>query len=119
VTLWGTGTPTREFLHVDDMARASLFVLDLPRDDYDAVMAGGISHINVGSGDEISIRELATMIADVVGFKGKIVQDLSKPDGTPRKVMDSSLLASLGWRPDIGLKDGLAESYRWFLENAA
>ncbi|MBT8418296.1 MAG: GDP-L-fucose synthase [Silicimonas sp.] len=119
VTLWGTGTPTREFLHVDDMARASLFVLDLPRGDYDAVMAGGISHINVGSGDEISIRELATVIADVVGFKGKIVQDLSKPDGTPRKVMDSSLLASLGWRPDIGLKDGLAESYRWFLENAA
>lgn len=118
VTLWGTGTPTREFLHVDDMARASLFVLDLPRGDYEAAMAGGVSHINVGSGDEISIRDLAKLVAEVVGFRGEIVQDLSKPDGTPRKVMDSARLNALGWQPSVSLKDGLAESYRWFLENA-
>ena len=118
VTLWGTGSPTREFLHVDDMASASLFVLGLERTRYEEITAAGISHINVGSGDEISIRNLATLVARTTGFRGQIVQDTSKPDGTPRKVMDSSLLRSLGWTPGISLESGLADTYAWYLENA-
>ena len=118
VTLWGTGSPTREFLHVDDMASASLFVLGLDRARYEEITASGISHINVGSGDEISIRDLATLVAKTTGFRGQIVQDTSKPDGTPRKVMDSSLLRSLGWTPGITLESGLADTYAWYLENA-
>lgn len=117
VTIWGTGTPRREFLHVDDMAEASLFVLDLPKADYDANTDPMLSHINVGSGSDISILELAQMVAKVTGFKGRIATDPSKPDGTMRKLMDVSRLSKMGWQAHIGLEEGIAETYRWFLEN--
>jgi GDP-L-fucose synthase len=118
VTIWGSGTPRREFLHVDDMAAASLFVLDLPRETYDAHTAPMLSHINVGTGRDISILELARMVAQVTGFGGAIVTDPSKPEGTMRKLMDVGRLASLGWRARIALQDGIAQTYRWYLEHA-
>ncbi|MPQ95243.1 GDP-L-fucose synthase [Thioclava sp. JE_KL1] len=117
VTIWGTGTPRREFLHVDDMAEASLFVLDLPKADYDVNTDPMLSHINVGSGSDISILELAQMVAKVTGFEGRITTDPSKPDGTMRKLMDVSRLKSMGWQARIDLEDGIAETYRWFLAN--
>jgi len=119
VTIWGTGTPMREFLHVDDMAEASLFVLDLPREVYDANTEPMLSHINVGTGTDVTIRELATLIAEVTGFTGDIAFDTTKPDGTPRKLMDVSRLAAMGWTARTGLRDGIAETYRWFLDHAA
>ena len=118
VVIWGTGTPRREFLHVDDMAAASLFVMDLPPDVYAAETQPMLSHVNVGSGSDISIRDLAGMVADVTGFKGTIRCDTSKPDGTPRKLMDVSRLARLGWRPQIDLRHGLEQTYRWYLDQA-
>jgi nucleoside-diphosphate-sugar epimerase len=117
VVIWGTGTPRREFLHVDDMAAASLFVLDLDKATYDANTEPMLSHINVGCGSDVSILELARMVAEVTGFAGRIVTDPTKPDGTPRKLMDVSRLARMGWTASIGLEDGIAETYRWFLEN--
>ena len=113
--IWGSGKPMREFLHVDDMAEASLFVLDLPRDAYAAQTHPMQSHINVGTGRDISIAALAQMVAEVTGFKGRLVFDTSKPDGTMRKLMDVSRLADMGWRARIDLKDGLRETYDWFL----
>lgn len=118
VTIWGTGTPRREFLHVDDMAEAALFVLDLPKAEYDANTDPMLSHINVGSGSDISILELAQLVAQVTGFEGRITTDPSKPDGTMRKLMDVSRLKAMGWQARIGLEDGIAETYRWFLANA-
>ena len=115
VVIWGTGNPKREFLHVDDMAEASLFVLDLPQDIYTANIQPMLSHINVGTGREVSIGELAQMVAEVTGFKGKLGFDTSKPDGTMRKLMDVSRLADMGWRAQIELKQGLQETYNWFL----
>ena len=115
VVIWGSGKPMREFLHVDDMAEASLFVLDLPRDAYAAQTHPMQSHINVGTGRDISIAALAQMVAEVTGFKGRLVFDTSKPDGTMRKLMDVSRLADMGWRARIDLKDGLRETYVWFL----
>src|SRR5699024_418079 len=106
VAIWGSGTPLREFLHVDDCAAGIALCLD----DYD-----GDEHINCGSGAEISIIDLALLIKEVVGFDGGLVLDQSKPDGTPRKVMDSSRLNALGWEPKISLPEGLAETYRWFI----
>ncbi|MFA3920789.1 GDP-L-fucose synthase [Ruegeria hyattellae] len=117
VGIWGSGTPKREFLHVDDMAEASLFVLDLPKEVYDANTEPMLSHINVGTGSDISILDLAGMVADVTGFQGRISTDPSKPDGTPRKLMDVSRLTEMGWRAGITLEQGLAETYRWFLAN--
>lgn len=117
VVIWGSGTPRREFLHVDDMAEASLFVLELPEDVYAANTQPMLSHINVGSGTDISILELAQMIAKVTGFTGKISTDPTKPDGTMRKLMDVSRLADMGWRTSIDLEAGIAETYAWFLEN--
>lgn len=117
VIIWGTGAPKREFLHVDDMAAASLFVLDLSRSAYAAKTEPMQSHLNVGSSEEVSIAELASLIAEVTGFKGKIRFDPSKPDGVPRKLMDSSRLASLGWRPEISLREGLQRTYAWFRSN--
>ena len=108
VVLWGTGSPLREFLHVDDCADALVHIMKVFSEN---------QHINVGSGEELPILELAKLAARAVGFKGKIVHDLSKPDGTPRKLMDSSKLKSLGWRPRIGLEQGIEETYRWFLDN--
>ena len=119
VTIWGTGTPQREFLHVDDMAAASLFVLDLNRETYQANTEPMLSHINVGTGTDVSIRELAEMIAEVTGFKGRIAFDSSKPDGTPRKLLNVSRLARMGWTARIGLREGLASTYEWFLTHAA
>jgi GDP-L-fucose synthase len=107
VVVWGTGSPMREFLHVDDLARGVVFCMD-HYDDYE--------HINCGAGSEIAIRDLAETIACAVGFTGSIVFDSSKPDGTPRKLMDSSRIAKLGWRPEVALKEGIASTYQWYLE---
>lgn len=119
VVIWGTGTPRREFLHVDDMAAASLFVLDLPKDTYDANTSPMLSHVNVGCGSDISILELARLVARIAGFKGKISTDASKPDGTPRKLLDISRLKELGWQAQIGLEQGLVDTYHWYLSHAA
>ncbi|KAK6944306.1 NAD-dependent epimerase/dehydratase [Dillenia turbinata] len=108
VVVWGTGSPLREFLHVDDLADAVVFLMD---------KYSGLSHVNVGSGKEVTIKELAELVKEVVGFEGKLVWDTSKPDGTPRKLMDSSKLAELGWVPKISLKEGLVHTYKWYLEN--
>jgi GDP-L-fucose synthase len=118
VVIWGSGTPRREFLHVDDMAAASLFVLDLPKADYEANTQPMLSHINVGSGTDISIIELAQKVAAISDYKGRITTDPSKPDGTLRKLMDVSRLTQMGWSAQIGLDQGLAETYRWFLANS-
>lgn len=118
VVVWGTGTPRREFLHVDDMAEASLFVMNLDPATYGANTQPMLSHINVGTGEDVSIRELAELLAEVTGFKGRLVFDATKPDGTPRKLMDVSRLASMGWRARTGLRDGIEGTYRWFLQNA-
>jgi len=114
VVIWGSGKPYREFLHVDDMAEASLFVLDLPKQIYEANSQTMLSHINVGTGQEVSIAQLAESIAQVTGFTGEIVFDSSKPDGTPRKLMDVSRLKQMGWSAKISLKDGLEDTYRWY-----
>jgi len=119
VTIWGTGTPRREFLHVDDMAEASLFVLDLPKAVYDANTQPMLSHINVGCGSDVSILELAQMVADVTGFRGEILTDPTRPDGTPRKLMEVSRLAAMGWRARIGLQEGIADAYAWYLAHQA
>jgi GDPmannose 4,6-dehydratase/GDP-L-fucose synthase len=117
VVIWGTGTPRREFLHVDDMAEASLFVLGLDKARYDANTAPMLSHINVGTGTDIAILDLARLVARVTGYEGRIATDPTKPDGTMRKLMDVSRLADMGWRARIGLEEGVAETYRWFLDN--
>ncbi len=119
VTIWGSGTPMREFLHVDDMAAASIHVMELDKATYDAHTEPMLSHINVGTGVDCTIRELAETIAEVTGFKGKLEFDASKPDGTPRKLMDVSRLAALGWTAGISLKDGLRHAYEWYVENHA
>jgi nucleoside-diphosphate-sugar epimerase len=115
VVVWGSGTPRREFLHVDDMAEASLFVLDLDKEVYARETDPMLSHINVGSGTEVTIRELAETIAEVTQFKGRISFDTSKPDGTPRKLMDVSRLKRMGWTASTTLKKGLQETYDWCL----
>jgi len=115
VVVWGSGKPMREFLHVDDMAAASLFVLELDGAAYQANTAPMLSHINVGTGTDVTIRELAETMARVVGFKGQIGFDTTKPDGTPRKLMDVSRLADMGWRASIDLEQGLRDTYAWFL----
>lgn len=111
VVIWGTGTPRREFLYVDDMAAASLFVMGLDKETYDKNVQPMESHINVGYGSDITILELAQAVATVVGYQGKIDFDLSKPDGTPRKWIDSSRLNQLGWKPQVNLTQGLALAY--------
>jgi GDP-L-fucose synthase len=108
VTLWGSGTPLREFLHTDDLARGVVHLLN-HYDDGDPV--------NIGWGKDLSIKELALLIADVVGFEGSIQWDTSKPDGTPRKLLDISKIQSLGWQPQIALRDGIASTYKWYLDN--
>ncbi len=114
VVIWGSGRPRREFLHVDDMAEASLFVLNLPKETYQANTEPMLSHINVGIGSDISIRELAQLVAGVTGYQGRIETDPSKLDGTQRKLMDVSRLADMGWRARIGLAEGVRETYEWF-----
>lgn len=108
MTVWGTGEPRREFLHVDDMASAIVFLLE----HYDAPEI-----INVGCGEDITVRALAQLICEIVGFEGELTFDRSKPDGTPRKLLDVTKLAQLGWKPAIELRDGVARTYEWFLQN--
>jgi GDP-L-fucose synthase len=117
VVIWGSGTPMREFLHVDDMAAASLFVMQLEDGVYRAHTQPMLSHINVGTGVDCSIRELAETVARVTGYTGRLGFDASKPDGTPRKLMDVARLAALGWRAGIALEDGLRDAYAWFIAN--
>jgi GDP-L-fucose synthase len=115
VSVWGTGTPRREFLHVDDLAQACLHLLSLPRAQWAALNS---THVNVGCGEDLTLRELATLIRDVVGFTGDIEFDTSKPDGTPRKLLDIGLITRLGWKPAIGLREGLESTYRWYCVQA-
>ena len=107
MVVWGSGTPRREFLHVDDLAAACLFLLQ----NYDSPEI-----INVGTGKDLSIRELAELICEVVGFGGELTWDRSQPDGTPRKLLDISKIESLGWKPKIPLREGIAQTYKWFTE---
>ena len=109
VVMWGTGTPLREFLHVDDMADAAVFLMQNYSEE---------QFVNVGSGEDLSIRDLAELVADVVGYSGRIVNDASKPDGTPRKLMDVSRLRGMGWAPRIGLREGIEGVYRWYVVNS-
>ena len=108
VVVWGTGSPLREFLHVDDLADGVVFLME---------KYSGLVHVNVGSGKEVRIKELAELVKEVIGFEGDLIWDSSKPDGTPRKLMDSSKLANLGWIPKVSLKEGLVDTYKWYLEN--
>jgi GDP-L-fucose synthase len=119
VTIWGTGNPYREFLHVDDLADACLFLMNLPEDSFSSLLTlpSSPALINIGSGKEATIRELAQTVKTVVGFKGEMVFDTSKPDGTPRKLCDVSKLHALGWRHTIDLQEGLQAVYTWFLNN--
>lgn len=117
VVIWGSGTPMREFLHVDDMAAASVHVMELDDATYRDNTQPMLSHINVGTGVDCTIRELAETVARVTGFTGRLSFDASKPDGTPRKLMDVSRLRALGWQATIGLEDGLRDAYTWYVEN--
>ena len=117
VTIWGSGKPRREFLHVDDMAAASVHVMELDPQTYWSAASPMMSHINVGSGEDCTIAELAQLVAEVTGFAGSIEFDRSKPDGTPRKLLDVSRLQSLGWSAAISLPEGLKDAYAWFLDH--
>lgn len=117
VIVWGTGRAMREFLYVDDMAEASLFVMGIDKKIYDANTSPMISHINVGSGKDITIKELAEMIGKVVGFEGKIHFDKSKPDGSPRKLIDVSRITNMGWKNTTSLRTGLDKTYNWYKNN--
>lgn len=117
VVIWGSGRPMREFLHVDDMAAASVHVMELDDETYRANTQPMLSHINVGTGVDCTIRELAETIAKVTGFTGRLVFDASKPDGAPRKLMDVSRLKALGWQASISLEDGLRDAYDWYMAN--
>jgi GDP-L-fucose synthase len=117
VVIWGSGRPMREFLHVDDMAAASVHVMELDEATYRAHTKPMLSHINVGTGVDCTIRELAETVARVTGFQGRLTFDASKPDGTLRKLMDVSRLRALGWQATISLEDGLRDAYRWFVEH--
>jgi GDP-L-fucose synthase len=110
VVVWGTGTPRREFMHVDDLGAAAVFLMENYSDE---------AFVNVGVGSDVSIRELADIVKEVTGFQGRIVQDTSKPDGTPRKLMDVSRLDSLGWKAQVELREGVAQTYAWFVEHYA
>jgi GDP-L-fucose synthase len=110
IEIWGTGTPRREFLHVDDLAEALVFLMERYSDE---------SHVNIGWGEDVSIRELAELVAEVVGYTGGFRYAAEKPDGTPRKLLDVARLSGMGWRPRIRLRDGLADAYRWFVDNVA
>jgi len=120
VIVWGTGTPLREFMHVDDLADASVYLMNLGDEQYEELLAypDAEALINIGSGQEISIADLARLVQQVVGYQGEIVFDISKPDGTPRKLADSSRLHALGWQHRTGLEDGVRDAYRWFVEQA-
>jgi GDP-L-fucose synthase len=117
VVVWGTGKAMREFLYVDDMAEASLFVLELDEEAYQENTKSMLSHINVGTGKDVTIREMAETMKEVIGFKGKLTFDTAKPDGAPRKLTDVSRLSNMGWNYSVNLKDGLNKTYKWYLKN--
>lgn len=117
VEVWGSGTPRREFLHVDDLAAACVFVMGLDDAIYEEHTQPMLPHLNVGCGEDITIAELAGLVCAVIGYRGEIVYNLDKPDGTPRKLLDISRIQALGWRPQISLREGVESTYRWFLEN--
>ena len=117
VTVWGSGSPMREFLYVDDMAGACLHIMNLPKEVYGEHVLPMSSHINVGTGKDCTIRELANTIARAVGYRGDILWDTSKPDGTPRKLLDVGLLKRLGWQYSVELDEGIERTYQWFLQN--
>ena len=118
VVAWGTGKPMREFLHVDDMASASIHIMNLTMEQYGAFTSPMLSHINVGTGEDCTIKELVETVAKVTDFRGQIVWDTSKPDGTPRKLMDVSRLHKMSWKHSICLEDGILDAYQWFLGNS-
>jgi len=115
VTIWGTGSPKREFLYVDDIARASIYLMNLDKNIYDDQTSSRCSHINVGSGKDLTIKELAETIKEVVGFKGKINFNSSKPDGVSRKFLDSERINNLGFKPETSLKEGLVKTYQDYI----
>ena len=117
VVIWGTGTACREFLHVDDMAAACIYVMTIPKEKLHGFIQPTQSHLNIGTGKDVTIRELAETMANVIGFKGDLEFDTSKPDGTPRKLLDVSLMSEIGWRYSIDLKEGLEKTYQWFSDN--
>jgi len=117
VTVWGTGNAMREFLYVDDMAEASLFVLELDEETYQANTKSMLSHINVGTGKDVTIREIAETIKEIVDYKGKLIFDTTKPDGAIRKLIDVTRLSVMGWEYSVDIKDGLSKTYEWYLEN--
>ena len=117
IVLWGSGSPCREFIYVDDLADAALFIMNLPKEKLAQRTDEMRSHINVGSGTDISIKELANLVKEIVGFSGDIVWDDKMPDGTPRKLLDVSLLADLGWRSKTDIKQGMEATYKWFIAN--
>ena len=119
VTIWGTGSPMREFLYVDDLADACVHIMQLPKEQIDAVTEPMTSHINVGTGVDVTIKEVAELICKVVGYTGKLSFDTSKPDGTPRKLLDVSKINALGWKANTELEAGLKDTYAWFLDNQA
>jgi GDP-L-fucose synthase len=118
VIVWGTGKAMREFLYVDDMAVASLFVLELDEEVYQANTEPMLSHINVGTGIDETIREMAEIIKQVVGFEGGLTFDTTKPDGAPRKLIDTSRLENMGWKYSVDLKEGLERTYGWYLDES-
>jgi len=119
VTIWGTGSPFREFLYVDDLAEACLYLMELDEQRYESLLNNSTAPalINVGSGEEVTIRELALLVKQAVGFEGELVFDTSKPDGTPRKLADAAKIHALGWRHKVGLSEGIAAAYQWYLDN--
>ena len=117
VVVWGTGNAMREFLYVDDMAQASLFVLELDEQTYKDNTQPMLSHINVGTGRDTTIREMAETMKQVVGYEGKLTFDATKPDGAPRKLIDITRLKRMGWEYSVNLKDGLVDTYKWYLED--
>lgn len=117
VEIWGSGLPKREFLHVDDLAKASLFVMNLEKKQLDNVTSLRCSHINIGSGIDISIKETAEILKKIIGYKGEFIYDVQIPDGPPRKLLDATKINDLGWQSNIDLKTGLEQTYAWFLEN--
>ena len=117
VLIWGTGSPLREFLYVDDLADAALHIMDIQKINFDALVPERLSHINIGTGRDSKINEIAKMISNVVGYDGNIVYDATKPDGTPRKLLDVSLAKELGWESKVELHEGLVKTYEWFKRN--
>lgn len=117
VTVWGSGEPFREFLYVDDMADASVHMMNIEKSTLNKFINPMFSHINIGSGVEYKIKSIAEKISNIIGFKGDLLWDSSKPDGTPRKLLDITLAQKLGWKPKVSFDEGIKETYEWFLKN--